>query len=184
MDDSLGFAKEHIEQRADEIERTAGAYSIEHPTTLGFPATRLDEQPMATLVGAIGEVVAEVEPEIVYVPYRNDIHTDHAAVFDAVASCTKSFRYPSVRRVLAYETLSETDFAMDPDADGFRPDVFCNITGYVDEKVEIMRIYESEMGKHPFPRSEASIRALATLRGAAAGFEAAEAFMLLRERIQ
>jgi len=184
MDESLGFSEEHVERRAGEIERVADAYGIEHPTNLGFPATRLDEQPMADLVEAVGEVVDEVEPQIVYVPYRNDIHTDHAAVFDAVASCSKWFRYPFIQRVLAYETLSETDFAMNPDTDGFRPDVFCNVTGYVDEKIEIMRIYESEMGAHPFPRSEASIRALATLRGGASGFEAAEAFMLLRERIQ
>ena len=34
----------------------------------------------------------------------------------------------------------------------------------------------------PFPRSHQAIRALATLRGAASGFEAAEAFELLRER--
>jgi len=44
-----------------------------------------------------------------------------------------------------------------------------------------MRIYESELGQHPFPRSEESIRALATIRGASSGFDFAEAFQLLRE---
>ena len=34
----------------------------------------------------------------------------------------------------------------------------------------------------PFPRSEESVRALATLRGAASGFQFAESFELLRER--
>ena len=40
-----------------------------------------------------------------------------------------------------------------------------------------------EFSEHPFPRSEKAIKALATLRGSASGFEAAEAFMLLRERV-
>ena len=184
MSEELGFSKEKVERRRHEIEDVAAEYGLEQTIHLGFPATRLDDQPMGDLVEAVGEAVVDVEPEIVYAPYRSDIHTDHAVVFDAVASCSKWFRYPSIQRVLAYETLSETDFSIDPDTDGFRPDVFCNVTGYIDEKIEIMRIYESEMGTHPFPRSEASIRALATLRGASAGFEAAEAFMLLRERIQ
>jgi LmbE family N-acetylglucosaminyl deacetylase len=178
----LGFSEEKVERREREIQEVAAAYGLENTINLGFPTTRLDAEPMTTLVDAVGEVFHEVEPGQVYVPYRNDIHTDHAAVFDAVASCTKWFRYPSVQRVLAYETLSETDFSIDSDARGFRPNIFVDVEGYVDKKVDIMRIYESEIGTHPFPRSESSIHALATLRGAASGFEAAEAFMLLKER--
>jgi len=45
-----------------------------------------------------------------------------------------------------------------------------------------MKIYASEMGEFPFPRSEETLRALAKLRGSQAAYEAAEAFMLLRER--
>jgi len=181
ISEDLGFSKERIEHRERGIEQVASKYGMKRTVNLEFPATRLDTQPMSTLVEAIGEVVHDVEPELMYLPYRNDIHTDHAVVFDAVASCTKWFRYPSVRRVLAYETLSETDFALDPGADAFRPQVFASITGHLEKKISIMKIYESEIGTHPFPRSPSSIRALATLRGAAAGTEAAEAFTLLRE---
>jgi LmbE family N-acetylglucosaminyl deacetylase len=184
ISEALGFSKEKIERREHEIEQVASAYGVEQVLTLDFPTTRLDAQPMGDLVEAVGNVVDEIEPERIYVPYRNDIHTDHAVVFDAVAACSKWFRYPSIQRLLAYETPSESDFAINPDVGGFRPNVFCDVTDYVAEKVEIMRFYQSEMGTHPFPRSEKSIRALATSRGAAAGFEAAEAFMLLRERIR
>lgn len=47
-----------------------------------------------------------------------------------------------------------------------------------------MKIYESEMSDFPFPRSEKAIKSLAYVRGAASGYEAAEAFMLLKERIE
>jgi len=184
ISEELGFKPERVEKREGEISQVAERYDISGFTNLRFPTTRLDTEPVGNLVEAAGEVFEEVEPELVYVPYRNDIHTDHAAVFDAVTSCIKWFRYPSVRRVLAYETLSETEFSMNPDSSGFRPDVFVNIEGYLNEKIDIMRIYESEIGTHPFPRSESAIRALATYRGATSGFEAAEAFMLLKERVQ
>ncbi|MDF2684612.1 MAG: GlcNAc-PI de-N-acetylase, partial [Brevibacillus sp.] len=51
----------------------------------------------------------------------------------------------------------------------------------LEQKLEIMRVFDSEMGEFPFPRSEEAIRALATLRGSASGSKAAEAFMLLKE---
>ena len=56
-----------------------------------------------------------------------------------------------------------------------------DITGYADRKLDIMRIYESELGRHPFPRSPEALAAKATLYGAMAGCEAAEGFMLMRE---
>ena len=174
---------ERVSTRESEIQKVAEQYGIVGKTNLRFPTTRLDTIPMGDLVGAISEVMQDVEPNTIYLPYRNDIHTDHAAVFDAVAACTKWFRYPHITRVLAYETLSETDFVIDPDANGFTPTVFVDISRFIESKVEIMNIFESEIGKHPFPRSEAAIRSLATLRGAASGVDAAEAFMLLRERI-
>ena len=105
-------------------------------------------------------------------------------MFDAVAACTKWFRYKSVKKVLVYETLSETEFSINPDLQGFRPNIFINITDFLDKKIEIMKIFESELGEFPFPRSEEAIRALSSIRGASAGFHAAEAFMLLKEVIE
>jgi LmbE family N-acetylglucosaminyl deacetylase len=184
LSETVGTSAERIATREQEIEQVAVRYGMAGTTNLEFPTTRLDTIPIGDLVASIGEVVQAVEPHIVYLPFRNDIHTDHALVFDAAASCTKWFRYPSIQRVLAYETLSETDFALDPDVAGFRPTVFVDVTNYLDKKIEIMHIFESEMGTAPFPRSEAVLRSLATLRGAAAGYDAAEAFMLLKERIE
>jgi LmbE family N-acetylglucosaminyl deacetylase len=102
-------------------------------------------------------------------------------VFNAVAAGTKWFRHPSVRRVLAYETLSETDFGLNA-SPGFKPNVFVDITHFIDKKIEAANVYASELGKFPFPRSPEAIRALASVRGATSGFQAAEAFELLRER--
>ncbi|MCB0700980.1 MAG: hypothetical protein KDC11_14105, partial [Chitinophagaceae bacterium] len=60
---------------------------------------------------------------------------------------------------------------------------FVDISEYVDEKLDIMRIFESEVLPHPFPRSIESLRALSTVRGGQAGCKAAESFMLIKEII-
>ena len=47
-----------------------------------------------------------------------------------------------------------------------------------------MKIYKNEIGKHPFPRSEKTLRSLAAFRGSQSGYEAAEAFELILDRKQ
>jgi LmbE family N-acetylglucosaminyl deacetylase len=79
------------------------------------------------------------------------------------------------------ETLSETEFSLSTKEDSFVPNVFIDISEFMDKKIELMNIYESEIGKHPFPRSERGIRALATYRGATSGCDYAESFTLLKE---
>lgn len=181
INSDAGWSDEKIKQRTDEIKRVTKLFNFDSVFELNFPTTQLDQVPMSDLVGAISNVFKAFEPEEVFVPHPSDIHTDHRVVFDAVASCTKWFRYPSVKRVLAYETLSETDFGLGV-SQAFRPNVFINIEPYLDHKLRAMDIYSSELGNFPFPRSHEAIRALATIRGAVSGFMAAEAFELLRER--
>jgi LmbE family N-acetylglucosaminyl deacetylase len=181
LDEKSGFSQEHIASRRQAVEEVRREFGFRDVAEFAFPSIYVDTYAMGELVATVSKYITRVEAEVLYVPYPGDIHSDHAVTFDAVAACTKWFRYPSVKRVLAYETLSETDFAINPDANGFRPNTFVDITPYLERKVELTKIYASEMGSFPFPRSEKALRALAAVRGIAVGCEAAEAFMLLRE---
>lgn len=176
-----GFSETKISGRNKEIKKVAKEYGFAGVHQAKFPTTRLDTIPKAQVVEAISSVVASVQPHIIYLPYRNDVHSDHAVVFDAAISCTKTFRYPYVKRILSYETLSETEFSLRPDDSGFKPNVFIDVTKFAQKKIDIMKIYAGEMGKFPFPRSEQAMLAQMQLRGSQAGVEAAESFMLLKE---
>ena len=81
------------------------------------------------------------------------------------------------------EVLSETEFVPAIEGNMFVPNVFMDISSFMKKKIEIMQRYKTEIGEHPFPRSVNNMKALATLRGAMAGREYAEAFMLLKEII-
>lgn len=176
-----GFSQERVLQRDKEIETVAAKYEFISVHKLGFPTATLDQIPLADLVGALSKVLTTESPEYVYVPFPGDVHTDHRVVFDVAMACTKWFRYPSVRRILAYETISETDFGINPVLDSFKPNVFVDISRFLETKLKIMKLYDGEMGVFPFPRSEESLRALASVRGSMAGCMSAEAFMLLKE---
>ena len=182
MSVETGWSEEKVRQRSDEINRVRELFCFDEVFMLNFPTTQLDRVPMSSLVTAVSDVFRSFQPTEVFVPHPSDVHTDHRIVFDAVASCTKWFRYPSIKRILAYETLSETDFSLVIDG-AFRPNVFVNIEPFLEGKVRAMNIYSSELGEFPFPRSNKAIQSLASLRGVASGFDVAEAFMLLKEII-
>lgn len=177
-----GWTAERIASREQEIAQVAERLGVARLYNLKLPTTRLDGLEIGEIIGRFSEVFKDFEPEEVFLPSRSDVHTDHKVVFDAGTSCCKWFRYPSVRRVLAYETLSETDFGLDP-ASSFLPNVFIDISAQLETKLELLTLYRSELGEFPFPRSLEAVTALARVRGAASGYQAAEAFQLLRERI-
>jgi LmbE family N-acetylglucosaminyl deacetylase len=182
MSESDGWSPERIQMRDSEIARVPSVIGFDRVYNLGLPTTKLDTIAMSDIVRRFSETFVDFEPDEVLVPHHGDVHSDYEVVFDAAAACVKWFRYPFVTRVLAYETLSETDLALDPSR-VFRPTVFVDISDFLEKKLEVMKVYESEMGGFPFPRSAEALRALATVRGAAAGFSATEAFELLRERV-
>ena len=177
-----GWSDEQVHQRDAEIEAVRNLFEFDEVFRLNLPTMQLDQLPMRELVVGISGVFEKFQPTEIFIPHFSDIHSDHKVVFQAAASCTKWFRYPSVQRILCYETLSETDFGLGEVA-AFRPNYFMDVSSFLDKKLEALMVYSSELGRFPFPRSIEAVRAQAALRGAASGYLAAEAFELLRERV-
>ena len=176
-----GFIASAVEERRREIEAVSSMYGFNGVYNLDFPTMQLDNIPFSRLIGSISDVFRQVNPDIVYLPFKGDVHTDHQIAFRAAYSCTKSFRYPSITKIVMMEIISETEFAPGTKEDSFIPNMFVDVTDFIERKIEIMNFYKNEIGTHPFPRSERNIRALATFRGATAGCEYAESFMILKE---
>ena len=176
-----GFSASLIRQRDREIHEVERLFNFDSVHKLGLSSARVDTYSMGDLIKKISSVVNIVKPNVVYLPFQGDVHSDHRHIFDAAYSCTKSFRYPFIKKVCMMETLSETEFATNFANNIFAPNVFVDISRYMDTKVKIINIYKDEVGEHPFPRSERNIRALATFRGATCGCDRAEGFVLLKE---
>ena len=181
ISEQAGWSTDRVQQREKEITKVVELVGFDQVFNLCLPATKLDQLPFSILIDKFSAVFKAFQPQEIFVPHRSDVHTDHRLVFDATAACAKWFRYPSVNRVLAYETISETEFSLDS-SNPFQPNFFVDISEFLERKLEVMAVYQSEMGPFPFPRSVEAIRALAILRGSTSGFMAAEAFQLLRER--
>lgn len=174
-----GFAAEKIARRKQEIAAVRKHYGFTDLHELGFPAAALDRIPAGDLVRAFSDLFRSIAVETLYIPYFGDAHSDHGIVAQAAVAAGKWFRCASLRRMMAYETLSETD--MNPLTAAFKPNSYVDISRHLDGKIAAMRLYGDELGTFPFPRSEPAIRAKAAIRGSESGCSAAEAFVILKD---
>ena len=181
MKEGKNFSKSQVNARELEISNVAKEFNFDTVTRLGFSPSGLDLVPLSDVICKMSKFFESVLPEIVYVPFPGDAHSDHRKTYEAASACCKNFRHPSIKKVIACEIPSETEFGLDPEEGAFRPTLLVDISIYLDDKIRIMKNYAGEMGAFPFPRSEEAIRALASYRGSQAGCAAAEAFMILRE---
>ena len=178
----LGFSKEMVRQREGEIEKVAQLYGFLKTIQLNFPAISLDTINFNELITKIDDAIETIHPQEIYLINRSDIHSDHRITFQAVYACTKNFRKSYIRRILMYETLSETEMSPALIENVFMPNVFTDITDFMEKKLEIMSVYENDVMTDNLPRSLSAIRALAGYRGSRIGVKYAEAFMLIFEK--
>jgi LmbE family N-acetylglucosaminyl deacetylase len=180
IDEANGFTTERVRSRELEINQVSKSIGFTKVYKLNYPTMGLSPEIVNEMIPKISLIFKEFEPEVIYVMNRSDAHSDHRYTFEAVAACTKSFRYSFIKKVLMYECISETEFAPILPEKVFQPNYFVDISDFFKRKIEIMQIYSSELAEHPFPRSKRNIEALAVQRGATVGVEYAEAFQIIK----
>jgi LmbE family N-acetylglucosaminyl deacetylase len=178
---SLGAPESEMEQRREEVHRASEVLGITEVRFLDLPTVKLDTIPLKELIGSIGKVIDDLAPEVLYVPHRGDVNTDHQVIFRAAMVAARPKPSSALRRILCYETLSQTEWAAPFAENAFIPNVFVDISKTLETKLQAMSAYQLELQKYPHPRSREAISNLAGVRGATIGVAAAEAFVLIRE---
>jgi LmbE family N-acetylglucosaminyl deacetylase len=175
------FSTEFIEQGRRELRQANELLGVTDIHFLDFPAPKLDTVPGYELATAINRKIQVLYPHTIYLPHHGDIHADHQAVYQATLVAARPIDGCPVRKLLCYETLSETEWASPVGDQAFIPTVFVDITDFLTLKLQAMACYRSQIKEFPHPRSLQTLEALARLRGATVGLPAAEAYKLVRE---
>lgn len=167
-------------EQAEQIEEVKQQYKFSGTKRMCYPECTLDETKRSEIVSDIDDYIKGVRPNIIYLPFI-DVHSDHRVSFESSVSCVKWFNNSFVEQVLCYETLSSTEYNLDPSV-VFVPNVFVDTSEFMEHKLQIMKLYKTELKVNPHPRSLGSMTAQSTLRGSQIGCDSAEAFMLLKGR--
>jgi len=173
------YAQKVIENRKKELNKLKNFYKFKNIYNFNYETTKMDQVSDSELIAKITKILNKSKPNKIYFPSEFDIHSDHNKITRCFLSCIKPFRNNFLKEVFAYETLSETNFNF---KSSFKPNYFEDISKYIKKKIQIAKVFKSEIKRHPFPRSEDSIISLAKLRGSQANFFYAEAFELYFSR--
>lgn len=148
---------------------------------LDFPTILLEDITSHEIIEKLQYVVSTVQPDELYIPFHGDIHVEHKIVSSVAMVIARPKVGNSIKKVYAYETISETGWDFPTAENAFIPNVFEDITDFQNIKITAMQIYDSQLMKFPEARSIEALVSLMKFRGATVGVKAAEAFMLIRE---
>ena len=113
-----------------------------------------------------------------YIPNKDDAHSDHYYSHKLCLASMKWFRTDTIMNINVYEVPSETGVI----DNHFSPNFYIDISDHINKKLEILKIFKSELKKFPFPRSFENVLALSKFRGSQSGFLHAEAFKIIYKR--
>jgi len=176
---------EDVAAAREECRRANELVGVSEVLFADLPAACLDATPAWKTNKVIHEIIEKVQPDQLYIPFPHDLHKDHAAV--AYGATVAGRPYLSlgnqIKRVLFYETLTETHLSPPYLDVGFQPNLYVDITEHLDTKLAAMREYKSQIQDDSLPRSERGLSVLASFRGMHVGVNAAEAYVISRELI-
>ena len=175
------FSVEIVEQGRSECRQADSLLGVKETSFLDFPAVMLETVPRYELNGGILNTIQRIKPDEVYIPHRGDMQLDHKMIVDAAMVALRPKYDHVVKRIYAYETLSETGWDIPNTTNEFIPTVYEDITHHRNAKLRAMEVFKSQLGEFPDARSIGAIEALARYRGATVNVKAAEAFSLIRE---
>ena len=143
----------------------------------------MDSVPLLDVVKAIEVFINTHQPSIVLTHHSGDVNIDHCVVHDAVIVACRPQPDSFVRELLFFETPSSTEWNSPDNGKPFYPNWFVDISTTMDLKFQALSAYQDELRPFPHPRSLKVIESLAVWRGATAGVNAAEAFILGRKLV-
>lgn len=172
-----GHQIEARKQAAQDCAKVLGAKTTQ---CLNLPDNQMDTIPLLDIVKKIEHAIDQIKPNIVYTHHPNDLNIDHDITSRAVVTACRPVWPFTISKILAFETLSCTEWSDAYSGNAFTPDYFVDVTGSWSVKCAALECYKSELRAFPHPRSYEALEALATYRGVQVGCKKAEAFKTLR----
>lgn len=165
--------------RLEEIEQAAKLGGFEYRILYRNEQLQLDAIPQVKLIDAIEDLIAEVEPEVICLPFGDSYNQDHRAAFTAGVAALRPVPQ-AVRHLVPWVLEYEEPYSWGV-GEKFQPNFYLPLSEVqLKGKLDLLACHQSQVRADPFPRSSQNLTRLAWLRGAEIGVEAAESYRVLR----
>ena len=170
--------KEQIKKLRLDAKTALKILGIKDIEFFNFPDNEMDKISNLEITKTIESIIKKFNPEIIYTHTKNDINVDHRAIFNATITATRPTTKLNVKKVICFEVPSSSEWNF---GDTFSPNIFVEIKKELSYKTKAIEAYKTELKKFPHPRSAKALDVIAKRWGTVSGFDAAEAFELIRE---
>ena len=168
--------QQEIEKLQQDAKKSAKLLKVKTVKFFDFPDNEMDGIHLLKVVKVIEKEIESVEPDMIYTNHYSDLNVDHKVVYNATLAACRPSSFP-VKEIISFEVLSSTEWSYPYN---FNPNYFINIEKYLEKKIKAMELFTSEIRKFPHPRSSENIKYVAGRWGTVSGFNAAEAFEIIR----
>jgi LmbE family N-acetylglucosaminyl deacetylase len=126
-----GSASGDPQERTRELTESATKIGVKRLWIDDFEDTKLEVH--SELINRIEDIVGKSEADIIVSHAGSDIHHDHKAIANAIIEAGRF-----VPNILSYEI---------PLTKEFKPQVFCDISDVIEDKVELIKLFKSQRDK-------------------------------------
>ena len=177
----MGDMEEQITNLQKDAKKALSILGVKNIQFEDFPDNEMDMISNLEITKKIETIIDEFVPDTVYTHSQHDINVDHRQIYDATITATRPKKNSSVKEVISFEVPSSTEWYF---PQKFSPNIFVDISKELKFKLKAMQAYKNELREFPHPRSIEALEIIAKRWGTVCGFNAAEAFCLVRSLIK
>jgi LmbE family N-acetylglucosaminyl deacetylase len=176
-----GYPATTIEQRIAEIDAVAARIGFTYEILFAGKdlIEQLDTVSQREMVNLFEDAYNRHRPDLLLLPHGEDFDQDHRhtyrAAFAAARPIPQALGKFFAKNVWTYE-IPKIIWSDAP----FKPAFYVDIADAIEDKLEGVRLYATQLRDPPHIRSVENVRALAYLRGSEIGVDYAEAYTVLR----
>ena len=175
----LDSSKVKLKKRIKASKSVQALLRISSSHYLNLPDNAMDNVPLLKIVQKLEPIIHKIKPSIIYTHSYGDLNIDHQLTHAAVMTACRPVPNSTVREIYGFEVISSTEWSA-PQRSKFEPNLFVDITKFMNIKTQALKLYKEEMRSSPHSRSLKHVKVLAQHRGYTIGVNMAEAFEIYR----
>jgi LmbE family N-acetylglucosaminyl deacetylase len=174
----LGEMSKQVQNLQKDAIKASKIMGVKDVEFLNFPDNEMDKKSNLEITKKIESIISKFKPDIVFTHSQHDVNIDHRIIYDATITATRPFSKFKVKEVISFEVPSSTEWYF---PSKFSPNMFIDINKELSTKIKALSAYKTEINDFPHPRSLEGIEVIAKHWGTVSGFNASEAFYIVRQ---
>ena len=173
-----------LKQLREDARRANHELGIADVAFYDFPDNAFDRVPLLEIIKVVEKEVSNYKPDIIFTHFGGDLNIDHRRTFEAVLTATRpqpSFFNPTI---YSFFIPSSTDWVDGFILKSFMPNIYFDVEGYIEKKLNALKCYTTEMRNYPHSRSIESLRIFSKYWGNRVGLNYVEPFILVRKIVR